>query len=106
MKTLLCAPVLVILAVIASPATAQPPPEPLPMGVPYVYQYGNPYWYQPLYSNSYPFGATRPVFGRYSWDYGVYYPYKPAWYAINYPVYGYSYQYTDVYGRTVTIHVY
>jgi hypothetical protein len=71
----------------ASPVLAQSPtpptPEPLPLGMPYVYQVGNPYWYQPFtytvsaygtYSSPYPFGSTRPVFGLYSWDSGVYYP--------------------------------
>ncbi len=96
--------VLTFVALTASPAAAQyrtlATPEPLPMGTPYVYQLGNPYWYQPAvyystpaytysswyqpvayystpvytYSSPYPFGATRPVFGLYSWDYGVYYP--------------------------------
>jgi hypothetical protein len=96
-----------VLAASASPAAAQTrPPEPLPMGTPYLYQPGNPYWYQPAYSSYYPFGATRPVFGRYSWDVGVYSPYKPAWYAINYPVYGYTYRYVDSYGRVVSVYVY
>lgn len=64
----------------AAPAGAQPKgkplPEPLPMGIPYVYQPGNPYWYAPVvtsfppghviwhaptgtYTTIYP--ATRPV---------------------------------------------
>jgi hypothetical protein len=108
MKISLRAAVLVLVAITASSAVALPPPEPLPMGTPYVYQVGNPYWYLPVYPypSYYPFGATKPVFGRYSWDYGVYYPYKPVWYAINYPVYGYTYQYRDVNGRTVTVHAY
>lgn len=107
MKTLIRAAALFLVAVTAGPAVAQsPPPEPLPMGVAYVYQPGNPYWYRPLPSYTYPFGSAAPVFGRYSWDYGVYYPYSPAWYQINYPVYGYVTSYRDAYGRTVVVRVY
>lgn len=83
--------------------TTQPPP-PLSMGVAYTYQLGNPNWYQPiayssvyvspnpwyLYSSPYPFGSASPVFGLYSWDYGVTYPatlnYVPSWY----PTYSYA----------------
>src|SRR5579872_6822016 len=93
--------VLTLLILSASPAIAQNktmPPEPLPMGTPYVYQVGNPYWYQPFvyyptayYANPspYPFGSTSPIFGLYSWDYGVYYPTTVRWYpvvAVSYPV--------------------
>jgi hypothetical protein len=98
------------------PISAKAPPEPLPMGVPYVYQFGNPYWYRPVaygpaplygYPSYYPFGATGPVYGRYSWDYNVYfaaglgyntpslpsfpYPmYWPANYYLQYPTYSYN----------------
>jgi hypothetical protein len=107
------------------PTPTQAPPEPLPMGVPYVYQAGNLYqtnyvawpngWYRPVaygpapvygYPSYYPFGATGPVFGRYSWDYNVYfasglgystpylphfpYPiYQPASYYLQYPTHTY-----------------
>jgi hypothetical protein len=83
---------LLALALAAGPSAAQDvrPPEPLPMGVPYVYQPGNPYWYYPLwyypwphlyaYPSYYPFGATGNVYGRYSWDYNIYYTYGPAGY--------------------------
>jgi hypothetical protein len=119
--------VLTLLTVSACPAMAAPP-EPLPMGTPYIYQVGNPYWYQPFsyyptayyaYSSPYPFGSTSPVFGLYSWDYGVYYPttvavrWYPAFYT-SYPVmnstsayypyynpyyYPYVYQYPPLPGR-------
>ena len=38
----------------------KPLPEPLPMGIPYLYQPGNPYWYAPAipYFYPYPFGAA------------------------------------------------
>lgn len=85
--------VLILVATTAGPAVAQvssaAPPEPIPMGTPYFYQVGNPYWYQPLtyyptpfytYPSPFPFGSIRPVFGLYSWDYGVYYPYTVGWY--------------------------
>jgi hypothetical protein len=98
------------------PVSAKATPEPLPMGVPYVYQFGNPYWYRPVaygpaplygYPSYYPFGATGPIYGRYSWDYNVYfaaglgyynqflpafpYPiYYPATYYLQYPTYSYN----------------
>jgi len=73
-------------------------PEPVALGTQYLYQVGNPYWYTPYvyyptlygtYSSPYPFGSVTPVFGLYSWDYGVYYPgtyklYSSA--AVTYPV--------------------
>ena len=127
MKHLVAA--LFVIALVTTTATAQAPPEPLPlpisakalpeplpMGVPYIYQYGNPYWYRPVaygpaplygYPSYYPFGATGPVYGRYSWDYNVYfaaglgyntpslpsfpYPmYYPANYYLQYPTYSYN----------------
>ncbi len=89
-----------VLAVTATPALAQPP-EPLPMGVPYVYQPGNQYWYQPVGVNPspYPFGATRPVFGRYSWDHNVYVQAGIGYYQPNLPSYPYSYAYPSLPGR-------
>ncbi len=71
------------------------------MGMPYVYQPGNAYWYRPayFYPSYYPFGSPGPVFGRYSWDYGVYYPAGLGWYSPNLPVYPYSYQYPTQTGR-------
>ena len=51
MNTFLRAAAVALLFVVsAAPAIAQPRvplPEPLPMGVPYVYQPGNNYWYAP-----------------------------------------------------------
>jgi hypothetical protein len=96
MKTAFVSAVLA-LVLAAGPAAAQAPPEPLPMGVPYMYQPGNPNWYrvlvpQPSY---YPFGSLTPVFGRYSWDYvGSAYPVGMGWYqsplaAAPYWSYGY-----------------
>lgn len=87
MKSLACAALLALLSA-ATPVVAAPP-EPLYMGTPYVYQPGNPYWFQPIYPSPspYPFGATRPVYGRYSWDYGVYYPNGIGWYNLGQPVY-------------------
>ncbi len=102
----------------ADAARAQAPPEPLPMGVPYLYQVGNlnqPNWYvtyRPLaygpaplygYPSYYPFGSTGPVFGRYSWDYNVYYAAGLGWYEsslpsypypLRYPTYSYVYSWT------------
>ncbi len=92
-------------------AAAQRPvvlaPEPLPMGVPYLYQPGNPYQFYPLntpayftaYPSPYPFGSTGPVFGRYSWDYG--YPYRAGlgYYTANLPPYPYPYSYPTLPGR-------
>jgi hypothetical protein len=89
------------LAATANTANAQtPPPEPLPMGVPYVYQYGNPYWFQPIVPSPspYPFGATRPIFGRYSWDYGVFYPVGP-WSVYYRPTYLSPYGYSGLPSR-------
>ena len=91
---------LVAFVLSAAPALAQASPEPLPMGVPYVYKYGNPYWYRPVaygpaplygYPSYYPFGATGPVYGRYSWDYSVYYAAGVGWYPMNVPAYPYQY---------------
>jgi len=93
---------LVVSALSAGPAAAQMPPEPLPMGIPYLYQIGNPYWYRPLaygpaplygYPSYYPFGATGPVYGRYSWDYSVYFPAGLGWYSSNLPSYPYPLYY-------------
>lgn len=91
---------LVLFGATAEPAIAQPP-EPLPMGMPYAYQVGNPYWYRPvaLFPAAYPFGASAPVYGRYTWDYSVYYPAGLGWYSPNLPVYPYSYQYPTLTGR-------
>jgi hypothetical protein len=111
-----CIPVLACLAFTASAARAQNtptvPPEPLALGTPYIYQPGNPYWYQPLtyypamyaYPSPFPFGSTSPVFGRYSWDYGVAYPvaYSPAvtgWFWSPHPVYSAGYTYPPLPGR-------
>jgi len=75
------------------------------MGVPYVYQYGNPYWYRPVaygpaplygYPSYYPFGATGSVYGRYSWDYSAYYGAGMGWYAENLPSYPYPIQHFGV----------
>ncbi len=87
-----------ILAVAAGHSAAQPPPEPLPMATPYVYQPGNQYWYQPIGLNPsyYPFRATRPVFGRYSWDYSVYFPSGIGYYTPYVPAYPYSYAYQSL----------
>jgi hypothetical protein len=103
---------LVALAFSSAPAAAQPPSEPLPMGVPYVYQYDSPdrtfsiwpYWsYRPVaygansvygYPSYYPFGATGPVFGRYSWDYSAYYAAGMGWYTENLPSYPYPIRYS------------
>jgi hypothetical protein len=90
MKPLTRVFVLALLAAIITPALArsQMPPEPLPMGTPYIYQIGNPYWYQPIvfyptyyysFVNPYPFGSVSPVQGVYTWGYGVY---KPAAYTL------------------------
>ena len=113
----LVAPALVVLALFSTTATAQSPPEPLPMGVPYVYQYGNPNWYRPVaygpaplygYPSYYPFGASGPVYGRYSWDYNVYFAAGLGYYdqsvtAFPYPIYYPASSYlqypTDTYNR-------
>ena len=72
--------VLTFVAMTASPAAAQyrsvAPPEPLPMGTPYVYQLGNPYWYQPAVYYS------TPAYTYSSW-------YQPVAYYST-PVYTYS----------------
>ena len=89
----------------ASPAVAQPPAqtasEPLPMGVPYIYQPGNKYWYVPVVpvNYPYPFAAAVPVYGRYSWDYTGVYSGGFGWYqsplaAAPYWSYGYPAWYT------------
>jgi hypothetical protein len=89
-------------ALSAAPAPAQAPPDPLPMGVPYLYQPGNPYWFRPLayspyplygYPSYYPFGATGPIYGRYSWDYDVYYAAGVGWYQSNMPAFPYQFRY-------------
>ncbi|MCI0704287.1 MAG: hypothetical protein L0241_24780 [Planctomycetia bacterium] len=107
MNLLLRAAVVTLVLSTATPALAQdrPLPEPVPMGVPYVYQPGNPYWYMPVvpYYKPYPFASSGPVFGRYSWDYGYYYTVTPVWYPpypYSYPIhYPYSYQYPTLHGR-------
>jgi hypothetical protein len=103
--------VLTLLISTASPTLAEDKiiPEPVPLGVPYVYQISNQYWYQPFtfyptawysYYSPYPFGSLYPVYGLYSWDYGVYYPVAYGWYPysiVNYPsVYGYPLPYGRV----------
>ena len=74
--------VLLVLCFAATTTLAQSPPDPLPMGVPYVYQYGNSNWYRPVaygpapltaIRSHHPDGATGPVYGRYSWDSNVYF---------------------------------
>lgn len=101
---------LVLLMAIASPALAQnlPPPEPLPLGTPYIYQVGNAYWYQPFtfnpspyfaFSSPYPFGSRSNVFGLYSWDYGVYQPTAYGWYPYSIVVYPSVYRYPLPAGR-------
>jgi hypothetical protein len=101
LRVLICS--LIVTAAGSASALAQtiPPPEPLAMGVSYVYQLGNPNWYAPvayypsvyvspnpwyLYSSPFPFGSVSTVFGAYSWDYGVMYPATVAWYP-GYPAY-------------------
>jgi hypothetical protein len=117
MNLLLRAMALVLVLMIASPVLAQTrtslTPEPLPMGMPYIYERGNPYWYQPLtyyptayytYSSPYPFGSTSPVFGLYSWDYGVYYPTTVNWYpttVASYPTVSASYPAYSWYPTTI-----
>lgn len=126
MRTLLCSAA--VLLALAGPAGAQPLPEPLPMGVPYVYQPGNnywyapalpaygPYWHQPVVAvvpagvplrvvayapvvYPYPFAASGPVFGRYSWDYTGQYGNGFGSYSSYLPHYPYSYQYPTLNGR-------
>jgi hypothetical protein len=106
-----------------APVLAQPTkplPEPLPMGVPYVYQPGNPYWYAPAIpvtvsygyvpygpyryvalvpSYPYPFASSGPVYGRYSWDYTGFPSGGYGWYSTALPHYPYSYQYPTLAGR-------
>jgi len=98
MKSLLCAAVVVLaLAATAAPAAAQMPPEPLPMGVPYITKPGDPNWFRVVVPqpSPYPFGSITPVFGRYSWDYGGYsYPVGMGYYQSPVPVPAYwSYRY-------------
>ena len=67
----------------AAPALAQPKdaardkplPEPLPMGVPYVYQPGNNYWYVPI-APGYPTASVRyyTTTGTYYTAYAAYRP--------------------------------
>ncbi len=110
---------------LAQPTTA-PRPEPLPMGVPYAYQPGNPYWYAPVvpvyapyyryvatvpaytpYGYAYvpavpypyPFASSGPVYGRYSWDYTGQFTSGYGAYSTNLPHYPYSYQYPTLGGR-------
>jgi hypothetical protein len=84
--------VLGFVALSASPALAQyrstAPPEPVPMGTPYVYQLGNPNWYRPVanypasysyYPSTYPSGSTAPVFGLYPGVYRSNYPTTTYW---------------------------
>jgi hypothetical protein len=89
-----------LLAATAGRAAAQQvlPPEPLPMATAYAYQPGNMYWYQPVGINPspYPFGATRPIYGRYSWDYSVYFASGIGYYTPNIPHYPYSYAYPSL----------
>lgn len=129
MSTLLrTAAVAGLVAAFAAPAAAQPttvvPPEPLPMGVPYVYQPGNNYWYAPAlpayygpygYAPAvpvrvvahphaavvypYPFASSGPIHGRYAWDYTGQYSAGYGWYATSLPHYPYSYQYPTAVGR-------
>jgi hypothetical protein len=109
MKSLLrVASVALLWAVLAGPASAQPKekplPEPLPMGVPYIYQPGNNYWYAPalpLYSPV-PVVAVRPLVAvRPAVPVGlvayapVVYPYP---FASSGPIYGrYAWDYTGAY---------
>lgn len=61
MRTLIrSAAVAAALFTLATTAAAQPIPEPLPMGVPYVYQPGNNYWYAPALPAYGPYW-TQPV---------------------------------------------
>jgi hypothetical protein len=104
MTTVLRAAVLaLVLAATATPASAQPPvpPQPLAMGVPYVYQPGNVYWWRPVVPvpSPYPFGSSGPVFGRYTWDYGASYHAGLGYYTTSVPVYFHSYQYPTLPGR-------
>jgi hypothetical protein len=105
MNTVLRAAVVTLaLATASNSASAQPPvppPQPLAMGVPYVYQPGNPYWWQPVVPvpSPYPFGSSGPVFGRYTWDYGASYHAGLGYYTTSVPVYFYSYQYPTLPGR-------
>lgn len=88
MKSALCAAVLTLLLVTGS-AVAQMPPEPLPLGVPYVTRAGDPNGFRVVVPqpSPYPFGAMTPVFGRYSWDYGGYtYPVGMGWYQSIQPI--------------------
>jgi len=122
------AAVAAVLLVASQSATAQPLPEPLPMGVPYVYQPGNnywyapalpaygPYWHQPVVAvvpvgvplrvvayapvvYPYPFASSGPVYGRYSWDYTGAYAGGFGAYSASVPHYPYSYQYPTLSGR-------
>jgi hypothetical protein len=123
------AAVAALVAASAAPTLAQdkPIPEPLPMGVPYVYQPGNNYWYAPAVpvygvvwyaptwytpvatragtywyapvAYPYPFASSGPVYGRYSWDYTGAYSSGYGWYSTNLPHYPYSYQYPTLHGR-------
>jgi hypothetical protein len=88
---------LFVLCFTATTAPAQSPPDPLPLGVPYVYQYGNQYYSfsspgratNYAYPSSFPYGASWPVYGRYSWDSNVYFAAGVGWYATNMPSYPY-----------------
>jgi hypothetical protein len=114
-----------LLVATASPALAQnqkAPPEPAPLGTVNVYQLSDQYRYPtqiyyPTYTNSnpnlvvynplptvaysspYPFGSVTPVFGLYSWDYGVYYPTAYGWYPYSIVVYPSVYQFPLPPGR-------
>jgi hypothetical protein len=110
------AAVAALLAASATPAFTQPIPEPLPMGVPYVYQPGNPYWYAPAVpAYSFYYAVPTPVLypnysvtgygpywtaplvapARVTWVAPVPYPYP---FASSGPIYGrYSWDYTGAY---------
>jgi hypothetical protein len=60
----------------ASPPKAKPLPEPVPMGVPYVYQPGNNYWYAPIFPG-YPTVATR-YYTQNGTYYTAYAAYRPV----------------------------
>ncbi len=68
----------VALLVAAPGARAQdrPPPEPVPMGVPYLYQPGNNYWYAPV-APGYPAASAR-VYTQYGTYYTAYAAYRPV----------------------------
>jgi hypothetical protein len=99
------AAVALLVAATAAPARPQdkPLPEPLPMGVPYVYQPGNNYWYAPAIPVYAPVRAAPVTVAAYAPNYSaapvaayyvvpVSYPYP---FASSGPVFGrYSWDYT------------